>query len=41
VLDLEELGREAAAYVAGVEAGEAREGHDWSSKAAYYFAFLI
>jgi hypothetical protein len=43
-LDLEQIGRAAAAAVAGaenVEAVEAREGEDWTDKPAYYFSFLI
>jgi hypothetical protein len=43
-LDLEKIGRAAAAEVAGaenVEAVEAREGEDWTDKPAYYFSFLI
>jgi hypothetical protein len=43
-LDLEQIGRDAAAAVAGaenVEAVEAREGEDWTDKPAYYFSFLI
>jgi hypothetical protein len=43
-LDLEQIGRDAAAAVAGaenVEAVEAREIEDWTDKPAYFFSFLI
>jgi hypothetical protein len=43
-LVLEQIGRDAAAAVAGaenVEAVEAREIDDWTEKPAYFFSFLI
>lgn len=43
-LDLEQIGRDAAAAVAGaenVEAAEAREIADWTETPAFFFSFLI